>query len=555
MPATLGAVPSSISMEAAMTRTYVFKQLRVALGVAVAATSFAVAAPTTAGATALLYPSAKAACDAQGATSYGEAPVADGIHTVIFCSGVAAGGLAEIGAVVNAARTGAQAGFTADTGFPSCGSSTNIDPNGPWSFTIRACGIAVQVSGSQTYGSVSPTFTQTNDAAQFAETLTGTLACTTANGGTPIDSTLGVAISPYTIDGSSCSGLTSGNDHLIELYSGVTGGFVVSPAAQSINFPLPADVAYGSQSTIVAASATSTLPVSFVSDTTGVCMAFGVTVIVVRSGSCTIRAQQAGDANWSAAADVAQSFPVGGFMGNGVIEAPEQCDDGNTFNGDGCSPTGEVQIQPSFVPGTRPPLTASVGQAYGYPFVATGLPAAITYALIGAPAWLSIDGNGVVGGTPPTGTTSFTYSVTATNSAGVATSGPYTVAVTAPPPASTKADVSTTLSCPASAKINVNASCTLTVRNAGPATAKNVWVALALPSSLTRVSNSTGGTWWRNVVTWKVASLNASATSTFTITFNARTTGKTLIGAATASTNPDPNWKNNITATTVTLTR
>jgi hypothetical protein len=235
-------------------------------------------------------------------------------------------------------------------------------------------------------------------------------------------------------------------------------------------------------------------------------------------------------------------------------------DDGGTDAG-GVDTSGVQQFTitvnqaPSFAPDTAPPLTASVGQPYGYPFVATGYPAAITFALVGAPSWLTIDANGVVGGTPPTGTKTFGYSVKATNTTGFATSGPYTVTVSTPPPPSTKADLSTTLSCPTSAKIAVNTSCTLTVRNAGPAVAKNVWVALALPSSLIRVSNNGTGVWWRNIVTWKIASLNANSTSTFTITFKARTTGKAVIGVATASTSPDPNWKNNITAASVTFTR
>ncbi len=79
-----------------------------------------------------------------------------------------------------------------------------------------------------------------------------------------------------------------------------------------------------------------------------------------------------------------------------------------------------------------PPLTATVGTQYSYTFVATGNPTP-TYALgTGAPSWLSINStSGAVSGTPPTGTTTFTYSVIAAN--GVtpnATAGPFTVTVT-----------------------------------------------------------------------------------------------------------------------------
>ncbi len=59
----------------------------------------------------------------------------------------------------------------------------------------------------------------------------------------------------------------------------------------------------------------------------------------------------------------------------------------------------------------------------------------------GAPGWLSIAAIhcggpdcGVVDGTPPLGTTSFSYSVVATNSLSSTVAGPFTVSVSPPPP-------------------------------------------------------------------------------------------------------------------------
>lgn len=81
-----------------------------------------------------------------------------------------------------------------------------------------------------------------------------------------------------------------------------------------------------------------------------------------------------------------------------------------------------------------PPTTVPSGTPYTGYFGASGVPAP-TYALApGAPAWLSIDPSftGIVSGTPPPGTTSFTFSVLASNGVGpVATAGPFTVTVTA----------------------------------------------------------------------------------------------------------------------------
>jgi hypothetical protein len=116
------------------------------------------------------------------------------------------------------------------------------------------------------------------------------------------------------------------------------------------------------------------------------------------AGSCVIDANQAGNANYTAARPVTTTITV--------------------------------SQAPAFVQDS-PPLTAAAGQAYDYTFQASGTPAP-TYALAsGAPSWLSVNATtGEVTGTGwPAGTTSFSYQVTATNPAGTATAGPFTVTV------------------------------------------------------------------------------------------------------------------------------
>jgi hypothetical protein len=58
---------------------------------------------------------------------------------------------------------------------------------------------------------------------------------------------------------------------------------------------------------------TSTVPILFSSQTTGVCTTGGVngsTVTIVAAGSCTIAADQAGDTNYNPAPQVTQNFNI-----------------------------------------------------------------------------------------------------------------------------------------------------------------------------------------------------------------------------------------------------
>jgi hypothetical protein len=152
----------------------------------------------------------------------------------------------------------------------------------------------------------------------------------------------------------------------------------------------------------------------------------------------------------------------------------------------------------SFAPqleASNPPLTATAGSNYGYTFAASGHP---SYSLSGAPGWLSINSaTGQVSGNVPAGTNSFTYSVTASNSAGTVTGGPYTVQVASgqrqpggpgngqkPGGYWNQSDLTTQLNCPGSVKAGQSASCTLTVTNDGSGSARDVSASIDLPSAL-----------------------------------------------------------------------
>ena len=159
----------------------------------------------------------------------------------------------------------------------------------------------------------SATFT-TNAPSSFSVTATGTPATFTysSTGTLPI----GVTFSTST-------GVLSGTPTQagpFPLTIGVANGVMpnasqmftlnVATANQTITFSNPGTQAFSASAVPLSALATSSLTVTFVSDTTGICTVSGANAMLVSVGTCSLRAQQAGSANFNAAADVAQSFSV-----------------------------------------------------------------------------------------------------------------------------------------------------------------------------------------------------------------------------------------------------
>ena len=122
---------------------------------------------------------------------------------------------------------------------------------------------------------------------------------------------------------------------------------LASKAGQTLGSLLlsPAALVVGASAT-VSATSSSGLGASFSSTSSGVCAVSGSTVTVVGPGTCTITATQAGDAHYSAAAPVTQSFTAGpatyvldllpgwNLIGNGVdapIDVAHSFADSNSF--------------------------------------------------------------------------------------------------------------------------------------------------------------------------------------------------------------------------------
>ena len=92
----------------------------------------------------------------------------------------------------------------------------------------------------------------------------------------------------------------------------VNRSFSVAKASQTITFGALHDQALGTAPFTITATASSGLAVALASTTKAVCTVNAGKVTLVLAGVCTIQASQAGNANYSAATVVAQSFTVTG---------------------------------------------------------------------------------------------------------------------------------------------------------------------------------------------------------------------------------------------------
>ncbi|MGA2736652.1 MAG: SBBP repeat-containing protein [Bryobacteraceae bacterium] len=90
----------------------------------------------------------------------------------------------------------------------------------------------------------------------------------------------------------------------------VSQSFQVTQASQTITFGALSNEAYGAPPFTVAATANSGLTVRFNSQTPHLCSVSGATVTLLAVGTCTIQANQPGNADYAAAPVVDQSFQV-----------------------------------------------------------------------------------------------------------------------------------------------------------------------------------------------------------------------------------------------------
>ncbi len=98
----------------------------------------------------------------------------------------------------------------------------------------------------------------------------------------------------------------------ITIDSNIANGPVVgaAPVAQTITFTAPANRTLASGAFNVVATTSSGLPVTFISLAATVCTVSGTNVTLLTGGTCTLRASQAGNGSYLAAAMVDRSFTI-----------------------------------------------------------------------------------------------------------------------------------------------------------------------------------------------------------------------------------------------------
>ena len=179
----------------------------------------------------------------------------------------------------------------------------NAAPDVDRSFTVTQASQSITSGslGSKTFGDAP--FTVSGSATSglpVTFTSTDTAVCTVSGNTVTI-----VAVG-------SCAILVSqaGNGNYSAAIS-VTSSFTVSQASQVITFGALGNKTFGDAAFDVSAmGGASGNTNTFSSQTSGVCTVVGSTVTIVSAGTCTVRASQAGNANYAAASNVDQSFTV-----------------------------------------------------------------------------------------------------------------------------------------------------------------------------------------------------------------------------------------------------
>jgi hypothetical protein len=255
------------------------------------------------------------------------------------------------------------------------------------SFTVTAATLSV-TPGAATGTSVGGAFSQSNPASGGTAPYVYALASGALPAGVSLNTATGAVTGTPTTAGAFAYAIQATDSQgTPATATGATVSGTIAKGTQTISFAALADASLSASPLTVSATSSSGLAVAFTSATTGVCIVSGTSVTLLSPGTCTLNADQAGDANWNAATQVQRSFTV---------------------------TAATLSVTPGAATGT------SVGGAFSQSNPASGGTAPYVYALASGalPAGVSLNtATGAVTGTPTTAG-AFAYAIQATDSQG-----------------------------------------------------------------------------------------------------------------------------------------
>src|SRR5687768_6356999 len=152
-------------------------------------------------------------------------------------------------------------------------------------------------------------FTFSDASFAVAATATSGLGVTFTSQTTGVCTVSGTTVTIVTVGTCTIRASQAGNSNYNPAPN-VDQDIAINLAGQTINFPAVGPFTFGDTPFTVTATATSGLTVTFTSLTLPVCTVSGSTVTILAAGTCTIRASQAGNAEYSPAPNVDQNITI-----------------------------------------------------------------------------------------------------------------------------------------------------------------------------------------------------------------------------------------------------
>ena len=227
-------------------------------------------------------------------------------------------------AIVSSLVTASPGGRTATvTGTGTSAIVTGLTNGVAYTFTVRSTNAIGQGPASTPSNSVTPG-PKLSQTITFAKPANQTLPAApitvtaTASSGLPVTLT-STTTSVCTVAGFTITFLAAGDCSITASQAGnitykaagsVTRTFSVSKAKQTITFDKPTPKTMLETPFTVVATSDSGLAVTLTSTTTAVCTVAGFDITLLKNGTCSITASQAGNATYKAASAVSRSFSV-----------------------------------------------------------------------------------------------------------------------------------------------------------------------------------------------------------------------------------------------------